>query len=192
MHDQSVFTDLIQRIRRGDEAAAFELVQRYEPEVRREVRMKLRFRDSRLRRAFDSMDIVQSVLQSFFQRVAIGQYDLDEPGQLCALLTAMARNKLAEQVRFEQRDRRDVRRVEEAKLEPTPSRIISGKDLLQQFRDRLTNEERQLVDLRTDGCPWAEVAAELGGTAEGRRKQLTRAVDRIAIELGIGDSMGST
>jgi hypothetical protein len=30
-----------------------------------------------------------------------------------------------------------------------------------------------------------EIASELGGTAEGRRKQFTRALDRIVEELGL-------
>jgi RNA polymerase sigma-70 factor (ECF subfamily) len=47
---------------------------------------------------FDSMDICQSVLASFFVRAAAGQYDLQEPGQLIALLFRMARHKLAHQV----------------------------------------------------------------------------------------------
>ena len=127
------------------------------------------------------MDIVQSVLQSFFLRAAVGQYDLDEPGQLNALLVAMARNKLAEQVRFEQRDRRDVRRVEGDRLvdatrstEPSPSRVVAGKDLLDEFRHRLNEEERRLADLRGEGRTWAELAALVGGTPEGRRKQYAR------------------
>ena len=113
MDDDALFTDLIRRVQSGDEEAAAELVQQYEPQVRREVRMRLRMRDARLRRIFDSMDIVQSVLQSFFLRVAAGQYDLNaRHDQLRGLLVAMARNKLAEQVRYQQRDRRDVRRVQ--------------------------------------------------------------------------------
>ena len=66
--------------------------------------------DERLGRVFDSMDICQSVLASFFLRAAAGQYDLDEPAQLVALLTRMARNKLSHRVREQQARRRDVRR----------------------------------------------------------------------------------
>ena len=71
----------------------------------------LRLRDPRMRRVFDSMDICQSVMASFFLRAAVGDFDLDEPSQLIRLLVGMARNRLAEHVRFHQRHRRDVRRV---------------------------------------------------------------------------------
>ena len=47
------FAALLVRIRAGDERAATDLVTRYEPEIRREVRFLLR--DPFLRRTFDSM-----------------------------------------------------------------------------------------------------------------------------------------
>jgi RNA polymerase sigma-70 factor (ECF subfamily) len=160
------------------------------------VRTWLRLRDPRLRRVFDSMDICQSVLASFFVRAAVGAYDLDEPQQLVQLLVGMARYKLSEHVKHHQRQRRDVRRVEATAqdTEPaaadgdSPSRLVSGRELLQEFYRRLSPEERQLADLRAQGQDWAAVAAAVGGTAEGRRKQLTRAVARIEAELGLGKS----
>lgn len=62
-NDQA-FADLISRVRSGDQLAAAEIVRQYEPEIRREVRVRLH--DPRLRRVLDSMDISQSVLGSFF------------------------------------------------------------------------------------------------------------------------------
>ena len=41
------------------------------------------------------------------------------------------------------------------------------------------------MDLRGEGLGWADVAARLGGTAQARRMQLARAVDRLARELGL-------
>src|SRR5262245_62756635 len=103
------FVDFLRRIRRGDEQAAVELVRRYEPLIRREVRLGIS--DRRLSRAFDSIDVCQSVLASFFARAATGQYDLESSEQLVKLLMSMARNKLASLARREQRLRRDARRV---------------------------------------------------------------------------------
>src|SRR4051794_11644781 len=105
------YPEFIRLIRGGDERAAEDLVRRYEPEIRLEIRTWLRLRDPRLRRVFDSMDICQSVLASFFVRAAVGDFDLDEPRQLVRLLVGMARNKLADRVRHHQRKRRHVRRV---------------------------------------------------------------------------------
>ena len=67
MSEPGSITECIRRVRAGDEQAAAELVRRYEPLIRREVRFQLE--DRRLCRVFDSMDICQSVLASFFVRV---------------------------------------------------------------------------------------------------------------------------
>jgi RNA polymerase sigma factor (sigma-70 family) len=193
MPEQSSFTDLIRRVRAGDGQAAADLVRQYEPAVRLEVRLRLR--DGRLRRAFDSMDVCQSVLASFFVRAAAGQYDLDRPGQLLRLLAAIARNKVAYHARKEQARRRDRRRVaadavdelEVADAAAGPSRVVAGQELLQEFRRRLTEEERRLADLRAQGRGWADIAAEVGGRPEARRRQLTRAVERVSRELGLDE-----
>jgi RNA polymerase sigma-70 factor (ECF subfamily) len=191
----SEYSEFLRRLRAGDEAAAAELVRRYEPEIRLEVRTWLRLRNPRLRRVFDSMDVCQSVLGSFFVRAAVGEFDLERPEQLMRLLVGMARNKLAERVRHYQRRRRDVRRVEPGGAEAdaavvceTPSQVVAGRELLQEFRRRLSDEERRLADLRAQGRDWAAIAGEVGGTPEGLRKQLTRAVERIEHELGLRET----
>jgi RNA polymerase sigma-70 factor (ECF subfamily) len=190
--EQDIFAEFIRRIRAGDEQAAAEMVRRYEPLIRREIRFQLE--DRRLSRLFDSMDICQSVLKSFFFRTAAGKYDLDTPEQLQRLLVTMARNKLASAARSQYRRRRDQRRItaagEEqlkgvADDEPTPSEVVAGKELLERFRQALNEEERQLADLRAEGLAWADIAARLGGTAQARRMQLARAVERVARELGL-------
>ena len=187
------FGELIVRVRAGDQGAATEIVRRYEPLIRREVRLKLE--NSRLRRVLDSMDVCQSVLASFFVRAAAGQYDLDQPGQLVQLLVKIAQNKVASAARREFSQRRDGRRLDAgghalgslAAPEPGPSTVVASAELLSAFRDRLSGDERRLVDLRTEGDSWAEIATKMGGTADARRVQLARAVDRIARELHIDD-----
>jgi RNA polymerase sigma factor (sigma-70 family) len=191
--DEQSFFGFIKRVRAGDEQAAAELVRQYEPEIRREVR--LRMRDSRLRRDFDSVDICQSVLASFFVRAALGQYELDEPKQLIKLLVTMTRNKLIGKIRKMHTQTRDNRRIDvssEDKLKAvsggsSPSDLVIGSELLREFQKRMTPEEWQVAERRTQGLPWADIASELGGTPEGLRKQLTRAVDRVSGELGLDE-----
>jgi RNA polymerase sigma-70 factor (ECF subfamily) len=183
--------ELIQRIRAGDEQAAVELVSRYEPVIRREIRLRLR--DPRLQRVLDSLDICQSVLKSFFVRAAAGQYDFEEPDDLVKLLVAMARNKLAFRARRERAQRRDHRRVachpvDELNIPSraaSPSELAETRELLVEMRKQLSAEERHIADLRANGRQWSEVAVQLGGNPEARRMQLGRAIDRIASQLGL-------
>ena len=95
----------------------------------------------------------------------------------------MARKKLAHQVRQERAACRDVRRLEPVEREdwagsgpePTPSRILEVRDLPEGgTSDRLRPEERDLADRRARGQEWPQIAADLGGTPSGRRKQLVR------------------
>jgi len=190
--DAATFVEFIDRVRAGDAAAAEELVRRYEPLIRREVRLHLE--DQRLARVFDSMDICQSVLASFFIRTAAGQFDLRDPPQLFRLLVTMTRHKLASVARLHYRQRRDARRMSAAghqKAERSvsaasdPGEIVARKELLRKFRECLTAEELQLAEWRNDGVSWAEIARRLGGTSDARRLQLSRAVDRVTRELGL-------
>jgi RNA polymerase sigma-70 factor (ECF subfamily) len=189
------FADLLRRVRDGDEAAAAELVRRAEPAIRRAVRLKLT--DPRLRRAFDSMDVCQSVLGNFFARVRAGQFELDSPEQLTRLLTEMTYNKVCDLVRHEHADRRDQRRVEaagEQALESvaahqdTPSEVLAGNELLERVHALLKVEERYLLEQRRAGRDWADLAAECGTTAAALRMQHNRTMKRVYRQLGLGEA----
>ena len=188
---EEAFEDLIARIRSGEERAATDLVHRYEPEIRREVRFMLR--DPFLRRTFDSMDICQSVMGSFFLRAALGEYDLDKPEDLIRLLIRMTRNKVVDATRHQRAGCRDHRRatnIETMEIEaacPTPSRVAEGREMLAAFRGKLTAEERRIADLRSQGQEWIDIAREMGGTPDARRKQLNRAIARVSIELRLDE-----
>jgi len=45
-----------------------------------------------------------------------------------------------------------------------------------------------LLDLREQGKEWAEIAALQGAGAEALRKKLGRAIERVAQELGLGET----
>jgi RNA polymerase sigma factor (sigma-70 family) len=184
---------LIMRVRQGDQHAAAELVRDYEALVRRAVRIQLR--DPRLRSVLDTGEVCQSVMASFFARLALGQYELSEPRQLAALLMTMARNKVATRARRAEVIRRDRQGQEVlphvlnglTDPAPDPSRVIAARDLLEQIRLRLEADERILSDRRAEGRSWAEIATELGGTPDALRKKLARALDRVACKLGLDE-----
>jgi RNA polymerase sigma-70 factor (ECF subfamily) len=187
------FRELVRRVRARDDEAATQLMRRYESAVRRVVRIHMR--DSRLRRVLDSMDICQSVMATFFARAALGQYDLESPGDLLNLLAAITRHKVTNQAKRLLSQKRDLRRDAPLGDEPdrTPDRAsdpaeqASAKELLAKVRDRLAEDERYLAEQRALGRGWKELADELGGTDVALRKKLTRALDRVMAELGLDD-----
>jgi RNA polymerase sigma-70 factor (ECF subfamily) len=191
MSEQTTLEDLLRRVRGGDQGAAAELVRQYEPTIRRVARVRLL--DTRLRRLLDSMDICQSVFGSFFVRAALGEYDLKTPEQLLNLLVSMSSRKVIDQARRAKAARRDIRRSEEgdpaeqqwAAPGPSPSQEVAGAELLEEFRSRLSAEERQLAEDRAAGLDWPQIAAKRGGSPEALRKRLARAIDRISAELGL-------
>lgn len=195
MNSNDDFQELIQRVRGGDEEAVHDLWRDYQPLLQREIRLRLH--DPRLRRRLDESDICQSVMASFFARVQVGQFELENADQLRHLLAQMARNKLASQVRRHGAERRDYRRAgelpESSRFElrnhvtASPSHIVTWKELLQRFRAQLNDEERKMAELRADGKSWAQIAAFLGGTPDGRRLQFSRAIKRVSEELGLDD-----
>jgi RNA polymerase sigma factor (sigma-70 family) len=194
MVDVPSIDELIRRVRAGDQDAATELVKRYEPAIRRAVRFRLA--DARLGTLLDSMDICQSVLGSFFVRAATGQYKLETPEQLLKLLTTMARNKLISQARKQHAQRRDTRRIastdqDEGRFVSTrqsPSKQVAVRDLLQEVQRRLSPEERRILELKNEGQDWASIALELGGRSDALRRRLSRALDRVAEQLGLDDA----
>ena len=123
-----------------------------------------------------------------------GNTTLDTPAELLKLLTAMTRNKLAFQVR-KQRAARSATATATPRSawtgtgwsprKPTPSRHVEARELLGELARRLTTEERELVELRTQGHDWNDIADRLAGSPEALRKKHARALDRVAKELGL-------
>ena len=193
MSTDAEFERLWLRLLSNEESAADELLSRYEHEIRRYVRFRLT--DPSLRRVVDSLDICQSVFGNFFVQLSAGAIELDNPQQLRALLVTMARNRLYDEVRREHAERRDARRVrsDEAALHAvgdgmdSPSQIVAADEILAAVRAELTTEDQYLIDQKLAGRQWAELAAELGGTAEALRKRATRALDRAVCKLGFAE-----
>jgi RNA polymerase sigma-70 factor (ECF subfamily) len=186
----NTFVELIRRAQNHDQEAAAELMRRYEPAVRRAVRLRLY--DAQMRRVFDSIDICQSVMGNFFDRLARGQFPLETPEQLVKLLVTMAHNKLTDHVRRQKAKRRNPQQVAGFGVEdedyiapgPTPSRQVELRELLEVVRRRLTSEEQRLLEMRNEGWDWNDIAEKLGGTAEALRKKLARALERVQLEVG--------
>jgi RNA polymerase sigma factor (sigma-70 family) len=187
MTDLPDFTRLVERLRGGDPAAAEELVRHYQAVVRTWVRRRLS--DPGRTPSFDWEDVWQSVLCSFFTRLAAGRYDLTDARQLEGLLFSMANNKVIDRLRRELRfplaAEGDGALAVLPDPQPLPDRTALSSDLLRRVLNLLNPEERAMGEMRADGRSWPHIAAALGGTAAGRRMQFARAVARATRQLGL-------
>ena len=67
----------------------------------------------------------------------------------------------------------------------------AGRAILGVYSSSFTVQEKDdsspltEADLRAQDCRWEEIALRMGGTAQGRRKQLARAIERVSQELGL-------
>ena len=196
-HTDPELPELVRRLREQEPGAIAELVRRYEPEIRRIARVRLaRFG---LRHLVDSEDIAQSVLGRFFARVRAGGVEVESADKLLHLLAVIAANRVTSHAR---RERRQVRPTGQNGTEsvdgfdavpdaaPTVERAVAARDHLDWVLRCLTPDDRELLIQRTSGRGWAELAAERGVGADALRKRLTRALDEVGIQLGMGDSVG--
>ena len=191
MDSNKDFAEFIRRIRSGDEDAARELIQRYEPQLRIIARVHLT--DPRLRSVLDSMDICQSIYAKFFAGATAGQFHLESPKDLMNLLAKMVSNKVIDKTRATNAKKKGGKQLNPLNIDildlpgadETPSTIVSHLELLKKVRERLSPEERHLADLRRDGQTWDAISAKMGEPAEALRKRLQRAIDRVQGELGL-------
>jgi RNA polymerase sigma-70 factor (ECF subfamily) len=178
------FRSLLDRVRQNDESAIAELIRRYEPVVRTMVRAWLRPWETRLRKVFDSADICQSVLAWFFLKGAPERYDLSRPDDLRKLFLVMVRNRVFYQVRRNKKHQQvGTMTRETVGRDLPPDEVLAGQELMEAITSRLSPEEAELAQRRVQGMSWGEIAAELGGSADGRRMQLARAAERLARDL---------
>lgn len=191
--ESSELAALLDRVRNGDEEAAAEVVRHFEPEVRRFIRFRLN--QSSLRRVIESLDIWQSVLANFFVRISRGEIGIHDPQRLQAFLMTMARNRLLDQVRTHQADKRDARRttsdpgamISIADRSDSPSELLMADEVLRAVRERLEPEDLRLVEERLSGREWKSLADEFDSTPEALRKRMSRVMDAAAKSLGILD-----
>lgn len=180
------------RLRRGESDAAWKLIELYEPQIRRAVRVRIQ--DVQLRKVIDSLDICQTVFANFFVRAASGEYELDHPKELIALLVTMARNRVNDWYRKEKgRDGKRPPTLEMTEDQPLAdqhaahTKQVEASDLLTHVRRQLTAEERRIIDLRSAGKSWIQIADSEDISADGARMRLRRALDRIIQNLGLED-----
>ncbi len=185
MPEYSDFQELIRLARAGDEDAAARLAHEFEPFIRRFVRFRMRHRPNhnRLRPEIDSADICQSIFKSLFVGLREGRFELNRPEQLAKLLSAMVRFKVATKARRLSVTLREILELDAPRdrpdFGPGPEKLVDDQDALETILKLFEAGELDLLIRRLDDQPWSAIALAMGGTAEGLRKKLTRAIERV-------------
>lgn len=180
--------DLSELLRRGDEAAAELLFQRYAERV---IGLARRLLDERLLGKVDPEDVMQSVLRSFYRRHAEGQWDFDDEKGLWRLLVRLTVRKCHRHLTHFQTARRDVRReagpvhdaLPVADPEPTPEEAALLADTVETLMKQLDSDiKRRILELSLQGYSVVEISAQVGYYERGVervRAQIRKLIDQM-------------
>lgn len=167
------FRSLMDRVRSGDQEAAWELLEVYGPHILRVVRKKL---NVRLRSKFDSVDFVQSVWASFFRQPSCVRR-FDTPQDLVRFLIAVAQNKVTDETRKRfNTAKHDINKEEfledrvdafDKRIEPIdarqsrPSEIAVAREEWHRLIKDKPRHHQQVMELRFQGATYQEIADSL-------------------------------
>ena len=176
------FTELMARLRRGDDEAAAAVFRHF---VRRLINFTRSQLDTWVRRKTDPEDVVQSVYKSFFARYEAGQFVVADWDSLWGLLTCIAVRKCANRVRFWQAARRESGREvslssagvspEDRQLsarEPTPAEAAALTETLEHLMQGLPAFDREVLVLHLQGHDIPDISVRVARSERTVRRAL--------------------
>ena len=183
MTTKLAFVDLLEEVRQGSQQAAWTLIEKYGPHVRRVVRRSL---SHVMRSRFDSADFAQVVWLSFFSDPA-KNHQFTEPRQLIGFLAEVARNKVITEFRRQILTRkRDMRRehaaddddaipVQEVPArQATPSEFTMARERWDKIMSGQPECYQEIVRLRISGETHESIADRLRITERTVRRAIKR------------------
>jgi RNA polymerase sigma factor (sigma-70 family) len=157
---------LVARLSQGDTAAAEQVFLAYEPYLRLVVRRQL---SPGLRAKFDSLDVVQSVWADVLDGFRQAGWRFTDANHLRAFLVKATRNRFIDRLRQHRRALEHEQSLSAADAEggpasrqPRPSEIAQADELWQQMLALCPPAHRELLHLKRQGLPLAEIAARTG------------------------------
>jgi RNA polymerase sigma-70 factor (ECF subfamily) len=179
------FTDLMGRLRQGDQDAAARLYSQY---AQRLIGLAYRHLESRIRQKVDPEDVAQSVLKSFFKRQRQGHFDLASWDNLWSMLVTITLHKCGHRVEYYRAACRDVAReqtpvtsdesvhaFEALADEPTPFQAALLAELTEQILAGLNDDrERQIFALSLEGHTPVQIGEKVGRTDRTVQRTLAR------------------
>jgi RNA polymerase sigma-70 factor (ECF subfamily) len=179
---------LLEKLCSGDQAAAEQAFQAYEPYLRKVVRRQL---PQRVRAKFDSCDIVQSVWASVLTGFRNAGWRFVDADHLRAFLVQATRNRFIDRVRQQDaalKRERPLTLTHAADLpesrDPRPSEVAQADDLWQKMLALCPAEHHEILRLRRLGLTLAEIASRTG-LHEGSVRRILR---QLARQLALGEA----
>jgi RNA polymerase sigma-70 factor (ECF subfamily) len=178
--------DLLQKLQAGDREAAEEVFRVYEPYLRMTVRRML---PARLRRKFDSVDIVHSVWADLLGGFRTSAWQFPDTAHLRAFLVKAARNRFIDRMRkhhtaVERERSLPVEGLDGALAgaDPRPSEIAQANVLWEQMLQKCLPQHRPVLLLKRQGCSLAEIAAKTGYHPSSVRRILYDLAKQVAFK----------
>jgi RNA polymerase sigma-70 factor (ECF subfamily) len=184
---------LVKQWQAGDQKAAQELFDRYAERLLALARRRI---SQRLASRVDPEDVVQSVFRTFFDRVKAGQFQIEDPNDVCKLLARITVNKTLRQIAHHKAAKRDPsleagqgvdgqeRLREILDREPTPEEANAFMDQLEHFLGRLRPPDRLILEMRMQGYNNLEIAEELK-VSDRKIRRLMERVRSLAEQEGL-------
>ena len=196
MTQQLSFDEVFAQLRRGDEAAATRVFQRFSHQLLALANHRLR---GPLRQKVDPEDVVQSVFRTFFARLSKGQFTVGGWESLAGLLTRITVRKCGKWVDYYHAESRDLNREwsphqagsdaaqsrsnqtgwEFLDRQPTPAEVAVLTETVQEMLRGLDEREQKIVSLSIQGHAIANIVKQTGCTQSKVYRVLRMIRDRL-------------
>ena len=157
---------LLEKLAKGESAAAERVFRDFEPFLRAMVRRRL---TPPLRVKFDSMDVVQSVWTDILEELREGQREFKDQAHLRAFLARVTYHHFVNQCRrhgtalkHEQPLLSDDPGKVPASRQPRPSEVAQAGELWDTLMELCPPAHRQILELKRQGFPLEEIARRVG------------------------------
>jgi len=154
---------LLAKLSQGDTEAAASVFRTYEPILRMVVRRQI---SDRLRAKFDSLDIVQSIWVDFLRGFQDAGWRFENSAHLKAFLVTMTRNRFVDRLRQHRHALEHQQGLANASMaetpQPSPSDVLAAGELWERMLQLCPPAHRELLELKRQGLPLAEIAARSG------------------------------
>jgi RNA polymerase sigma-70 factor (ECF subfamily) len=179
---------LLEKLAQGESEAAERVFRDYEPFLRAMVRRRL---TPMLRAKFDSMDVVQSAWADVLEGYREEGWRFEDQSHLRAFLARVTYNHFATLCRRNRAALEHEHVVDEqewpgepAASQPRPSQVAQADELWDTLMDLCPPAHRQVLELKGQGVPLAEIAERTGLHESSVRRILYDLARRLAATRG--------